>query len=320
MAAMNAEQCDLVSVVIPCYNQAHFLSEAIESVLGQAGAEFEVIVVDDGSQDATAEVAARYPQVRCIRQPNRGIAGARNAGFAASWGEFLLFLDADDRLMPGALASGVACLRACPGCAFAYGHIRLIAADGGPLTTQRQVAVNKDHYLELLRGCYIWTPGTVVCRRAALTEAGGFRGVVDGCEDYDLYLRLARRFPLCCNDRVVLEYRQHETKMSLNYARMLHSSVAALRAQREHAASDEGYQQALREGINEMRRGYGEPLVKQVRGQLRAGQWARAARGLAALLRAYPRGAVKACLPERVAARLRHLRRADVESNSVIER
>src|SRR5918997_500688 len=107
----------LVSVVIPCYNQAHFLGEAIESVLSQTYPHFEVVVVDDGSTDNTQEVAARYPGVRYIRQENQGLAGARNAGIRRSNGSFLVFLDADDRLLPRALEAGLKALKEHPECA-----------------------------------------------------------------------------------------------------------------------------------------------------------------------------------------------------------
>src|SRR5215217_62523 len=93
----------LVSVVIPCYNQAHFLKEAIESVLKQSYAHYEIVVVDDGSTDETSEVASSYEGVRLIRQENRGLAEARNTGIKHSEGDFLVFLDADDRLLPEAL-------------------------------------------------------------------------------------------------------------------------------------------------------------------------------------------------------------------------
>src|SRR5215217_7762241 len=93
----------LVTVVIPCYNQAHFLKEAIESVLKQSYAHYEIVVVDDGSTDETSEVASSYEGVRLIRQENRGLAEARNTGIKHSEGDFLVFLDADDRLLPEAL-------------------------------------------------------------------------------------------------------------------------------------------------------------------------------------------------------------------------
>jgi len=104
----------LVSVVIPCYNQAHFLGEAIESVLAQSYPNFEIIVVDDGSTDDTSEVARRYPGVRLVRQENKGLSGARNAGLAHSEEEYVVFLDADDRLLPDALETVLEHLEAHP--------------------------------------------------------------------------------------------------------------------------------------------------------------------------------------------------------------
>ncbi|HWO47940.1 MAG TPA: glycosyltransferase family A protein, partial [Solirubrobacterales bacterium] len=114
----------LVSVVIPCWNQAHYLGEAIESALSQSYPSLEVIVVDDGSEDNSAAVAARFPGVRCLRQGNSGVAAARNRGLAEAGGEYAVFLDADDRLLPDALAVGVRELEARPETAFAAGMPR----------------------------------------------------------------------------------------------------------------------------------------------------------------------------------------------------
>ena len=86
MGIADAHDSPVVSVVIPCYRQAHFLPEAIESVLAQTYPHFEIIVVDDGSPDDTRAVAGRYPGVRCLRQRNRGLSAARNAGLAAEHG------------------------------------------------------------------------------------------------------------------------------------------------------------------------------------------------------------------------------------------
>ena len=89
----------LVSVVIPCYNSARYLGETIESVLAQTYARVEVIVVDDGSTDATPKIAQSYP-VQYVYQTNRGISAARNAGVVHSRGKYVQFLDHDDRLLP----------------------------------------------------------------------------------------------------------------------------------------------------------------------------------------------------------------------------
>src|SRR3712207_3649838 len=109
---------ELVSVIITCYHQAHFLGEAIESVLGQAYARFEILVIDHGATHDTFEVAAQYPEVRCIRQDNQGLSAARNSGIHESKGSCLVFLNAEDRLLPNALKLGVEYLKSHPKCAF----------------------------------------------------------------------------------------------------------------------------------------------------------------------------------------------------------
>ena len=91
-----------VSVIIPCYNHAHYLCRAVQSVLAQTYADWEAIIVDDGSTDNTREVATRFsdPRVRYIYQENRGLSAARNTGISAAQGSYLAFLDADDELEP----------------------------------------------------------------------------------------------------------------------------------------------------------------------------------------------------------------------------
>ena len=122
-----------VSVVIPCFNQGHFLAEAIESVQAQTLPAAELVVVDDGSTDATGVVARRYATARYLVQRNLGLARARNRGLRAARGEFLVFLDADDRLRPGALAAGVRELRAHPTAALTYGRCQRIDEQGRPV-------------------------------------------------------------------------------------------------------------------------------------------------------------------------------------------
>src|SRR5262249_4154967 len=96
----------LTSIVIPCHNQARFLSESIASALSQTHREIEVIVVDDGSTDETSETARRFSGVRCLSRQRTGLADARNAGLNASNGRYILFVDADDRLLPSAVEDG----------------------------------------------------------------------------------------------------------------------------------------------------------------------------------------------------------------------
>lgn len=141
----------LVSAIVPCYNQARFSPEAIESALSQTHGNRDVIVVDDGSPDATAEVTARYPDVRCLRQSNRGLAGARNAGFRASSGQYVLFLDADDRLTPNAVEAHLCCFEKHPETGFVVGDIDHISLDGSYTGSLRCPMLEANHDEELLK-------------------------------------------------------------------------------------------------------------------------------------------------------------------------
>src|SRR3974377_1047177 len=170
----NAKPDELVSIIIPCYKQDQFLAEAIESALAQTYPNLEAIVVDDGCPGETARIASRYQRVRLIRQANQGLAAARNAGFRASRGEYLIFLDADDRLLPHAVERGLAELRAQPKNAFAYGGYRRIGADGATLPTPPKPRLGADAYEELLRQTFMWAPMTVMYRPSILHAIGRF--------------------------------------------------------------------------------------------------------------------------------------------------
>ena len=283
----------LVSVIIPCYNQAHFLKEAIESVLRQTYQHFEIIVIDDGSTDNTSEVANSYPALRCIRQENWGLSSSRNVGLRESKGDYLLFLDSDDRLLPEALEIGVECLRAHPECAFVFGLCNVIAGDGSLLRTQ-EPWVENDHYLALLRHNDIWCPATVIYRRDIFEIVGGFNTSLrpSGSEDYDLYFRIVRNFKVHCHNKVIAEYRRHGLNMSRNHAGMLRATLAVYRTQRDYVKVDKQYEEAYRKGIRHWKDFWGESLVWAVRSY--AGHTfyngKQLIRSLLVLLQYYPRG------------------------------
>jgi glycosyltransferase involved in cell wall biosynthesis len=280
----------LVSVIIPCYNQARFLGEAIESVLSQSYPHFEVVVVDDGSTDNTSEVASHYPGVRCIRQENLGLAGARNTGIRHSRGSYLVFLDSDDRLLPRALEVGLKHLKDHPECAFVSGRWKLISVDGSPLPTPSQPLPERDRYGALLRSCYISTPAAVMYQRVMVEYMGGFDTSVNSSADYDLYLRVARDYPVHDHDEVVAEYRRHGANMTHNPALMLKSEVTVLRRQWKYVRKSKQYKEAREAGMKHSREYFGEPLVEEVRAQLHKRRWQEAMRTLPVLLRYYPNG------------------------------
>jgi glycosyltransferase involved in cell wall biosynthesis len=277
----------VVSIVIPCYNQARFLREAIDSVRRQTVSDVEVIVVDDGSTDNTSEVAHQCG-VRCLWQLNQGQGKARNTGLAEARGEFVVFLDADDRLLPNALETGLALLRERPHCAFVAGRCHVLTDTGVRPDTYYCPVVTRDHYLALLRSNFIWMPASAIFRTAIVREAGGFRTDADGAEDYDLYLRITRRHPVWCHDGFVAQYRQHATNTSRRAPQMLRSVFKVMAGQRAAVRGDARAQAAWREGVQNWRLEYGEDTVKSIRKQLRNGDWRSTVRPLLTLARYYP--------------------------------
>lgn len=318
----NSPEPPLVSVIIPSYNYARFVGEAIESVLDQAYRHFEVIVVDDGSTDHTGEVVARYARVRYLRQKNQGRSIARNNGFRASKGAYVVFLDADDRLLRTALEIGVRNLEARPECAFVSGLCRPVTRDGAPIQVERpaasgrrnpylqpmQVIVEKDHYYALLHRNYIWNPGAVMWQRAALEEVGGFKPSFDYCEDWQTHLHAARLFPIHCHGKIVVEYRKHGANTSRNAARMLRAGLYVLREQYGYVKGNRRYEQACRNGMNFQRQVYGGLVLTEVYTDVRRrADWKRAARGSMILARHYPLGLLVLLL--RLTSRFQRLRR-----------
>jgi glycosyltransferase involved in cell wall biosynthesis len=275
-------ECPLATVVIVCFNQARYLSEAIESALKQTYPSLEILVVDDGSTDDTATVAQAYPSIRYVRQSNRGLSAARNTGLRCSRGEYVAFLDADDKLLPNAIQAGSDCFRESPGAAFVYGAFRNVLSDGslGPSSDSRPV--EKDHYRHLLEGNFIGMHGTVLYQRSALLASGGFDESLQACEDYDLYLRIARDTPVRGHSGLVAEYRQHDANMSRDHAFMLKHVLKVLDRERLRLPSP-SYRGAVRTGVRVWKEYYGALLLEK---------WKQSPNlpGLFQLFRFWPRG------------------------------
>jgi glycosyltransferase involved in cell wall biosynthesis len=164
-----------VSVVIPAFNYARFLPEALDSIVRQKGARIEVIVVDDGSTDDPASVVQRYPGVKLIRQENRGLAAARNVGLRAATGDYIAFVDADDRLVEGAVETWLAEFRRKPDCGLVHGSYRSVDANWRPIWQPEPVSLGEDGFATLLeRGNLIGVPAAVMYRTERLRAVGGF--------------------------------------------------------------------------------------------------------------------------------------------------
>lgn len=273
-----------VSIVVPCFNHAQFLGEAIDSILVQSFEDFEIIVVDDGSTDDTSKVAQSYDKVRYIRQENQGLAAARNAGLRASYGSYLVFLDADDRLLPQALQAGLDCFATFPAAAFVSGGHRRIDIHGGVLTEPTPPQIETDPYRALLQGNYVGMHAAVMYRRDPLQSHRGFNEKLPVCEDYELYLRLARSCPVQCHQAVIADYRTYGTSMSGDTALMLRTVTRVLRAQRAYFGGDLRCHEAYRAGLDYWRSLYVDPLVSQIETLIKRRDIRRAFWGLVTLV------------------------------------
>lgn len=220
-----------VSVIIPVYDMEAFLPAAIESVLAQTlpADAIEIVVVDDGSRDRSAAVAARYaPRVRCVRQENRGLPGARNTGIRESRAPLLQFLDADDRIMPEKLERSLAVLERDPGSGLVYTGCTLVDEAGAPLPQHGWSRREGDVLPDLLLGNLIHTHAAVV-RRSVVEAAGGFDESLTSVEDWDLWLRLGLDgVHWRCLDVPLAEYRIRDAGMHGNPGRMLDNRLRVL--------------------------------------------------------------------------------------------
>src|SRR5437764_11995107 len=281
---MNQPAAPLVSVVTPCYNQAHFLRDAIESILAQTYPRIELVVVDDGSLDNTAAVVADYPVARCVRQGNRGVAEARNVGFGVTNGEYILFVDADDRLAPNAVQTHLRCFAEHPTAGFVVGAIENITSDGSYRGTPHSPVLESEQYEHLLRANHIANTIAVMFRRSVFEALGGFTGYFSPAEDYELLLRAARAFPSAHHSTVVAYYRRHATNTSRKGVIMLQAMRRVMRSQREVVKGNPRLEAAWRKGDNYWREFFGGVTVKETYAHLRRRDIWSAARAVGALL------------------------------------
>ena len=278
----------LVSVVIPCFKQAHFLPDAIESVLTQTCASHEVIVVDDGSPDNVAAVVSRYPGVRYIPQVNRGLAGARNAGLRHAQGRYVLFLDADDKLLPNHLALSLEAFARHPFVALVCGNYRWFGA--ADTWHMHNCTPRPDYYGSLLRYSFNIPVHTALIRRDAAMALGGFDESLSACEDLDFFLRLTLRFSMHCHHQEVAEYRRHPAQMTRSAELIFRGYRRIIRRHRKYIKADARYRAAYREGYRRMRRNWGEPLLWELSHAMRRLWLRRVFRNLRIVLRYYPSG------------------------------
>jgi glycosyltransferase involved in cell wall biosynthesis len=244
-----------VSVVLPTARGGAFLREAVTSVLEQSLADFELVIVADGCEDAMADIEGRDDRIRVIRQARRGVSVARNVGIRVARAELVAFLDDDDRMLPARLEAQTDALRCRPDAGLCHSQFRVIDGEGvpGPVGHARDV-----QYLDLLRGeVHVLLP-TIMVRKALLEEVGGFDSILRTGEDIEVLYRLAREGELVFLSAVLTEYRRHGANTSGDIRRAAENLTAVLRKHRrvderagrapEVAAANEGLAWAARYG------------------------------------------------------------------------
>ena len=224
-----------VTVVIPVYNAAGFVRRAVDSVLAQTFTDLELLVVDDGSRDATRDVLATYgPRLRLLTQANAGPAAARNHGLRQARGEVVAFLDADDGWLPDKLALQVALLDARPEVGFCSTATRVVDQAGAPAGDWPCCAgeAPMPDLLFMRSAAVSGSTSGVLARRALLLDAGGFDERLRGFEDPDLWIRLSSRTGYACIPEALTVVVRTPGSVSTHLPRMRAATLASFRKNR----------------------------------------------------------------------------------------
>ena len=228
----------LVSVVVPAFNAAKTISDTLRSISQQTYAALEIVVVDDGSTDETAEIARHHGEtdsrVRVITKLNGGVASARNAGIHCTTGAFVAFIDADDLWHPTKIAKQLKVLLAGgPDMALVYAPFRQIDADGRVLASPHKYGVNGWVIHRHFYSNFVGNGSALLVRRSVLEEFGGFDSCLlqqgaEGCEDLLLQLRIATRYRFGEVSEYLVGYRRLADNMSSNTDQMIRSGILAV--------------------------------------------------------------------------------------------
>ena len=219
------------SVVIPAFNAAQYISRAIESALAQTMTPNDIVIVDDGSTDHTADIVRSYGSaVRLISQSNQGVSAARNTGVAQTESNYIAFLDADDFWHAEKSEQQLDALDSAPETAFSYTALRELNPDG---SVQGTSFVQPEKLKGLLRICNPGIPPScAMVRRTSFQATGGFNTALRGCEDWDLWIRLLRRGGHCALPQPLTNYQLHPGSLSsdaalmfTNFLELLHGSL-----------------------------------------------------------------------------------------------
>ena len=204
---------------MPVYNGARFLAEAVESILAQSVRQFELIAVDDGSTDESAEILKQYAvgdaRVRVFERPHAGLPATLNFGCSLAEGRYIARMDTDDIALPSRFERQIEFLECHPQVAILGTQLEPIREDGTRIDVTNVPLAPADIVSNMQKFCCMHHP-TVMMRAAALRELGGYREAFQAAEDHDLWLRAAERYELANLPEVLLRYRIHTAAVSFH--------------------------------------------------------------------------------------------------------
>ena len=237
----------LVSVIIPTFNRGYCVAKSIRSVLAQG--ELELIVVNDGSKDATAKELASFPTITVINlAENRGVSYARNRGLERARGSLICFLDSDDLWEEGKLKAQVQWMKLHPECMAVYTDEIWIRNGVRVNPMKKHQKYSGDIFRQSLPLCIV-SPSSVMLRKSVLDEVGGFDELMPVCEDYDLWLRIAVRYPFkFLKEKLILKHGGHRDQLSRKYWGMDRWRIYAL----DKLLRDDDLNMRQREWVTEM--------------------------------------------------------------------
>ena len=219
-----------ISVIIPTFNRKNYISRSIDSVLSQSAPVDEIIVIDDGSTDGTAEFVRRqYPSVNIISQENKGVSAARNLGIKMAQNQWLAFLDDDDQWLPHKLEKQVELLQHNSDVKLCHTEERWIRRGVRVNQMKKHQKFGGNIYQKCLPLCAI-SPSSVLLHKSLFKEVGLFREDLPACEDYDMWLKICARYPVAyVESECIIKYGGHEDQLSAKYWGMDRFRIEALR-------------------------------------------------------------------------------------------
>lgn len=259
--------CPTVSVIIPAYGHSKYILQTLDSVFAQSFQDYEVIVVNDGSPDETAEFLnslVSSGRIRYFEQPNQGVAVARNLGITHSHGKYIALLDDDDLWPPDKLKWQVAELESSDAVLIG-GVAGSIGVDGSlqaPVGAPDELRVYA--FEDLLDGSPFLSPGQTLIRRSALESVGGFDREIWGADDFDLWLGLSLHGPVRRRNRLALYYRTHDSNASRNLIRMILNMKKVIEKRLSGYRGRSGSDCESR-AYQELFRYLGHPLIMQIK-------------------------------------------------------